>query len=351
MNRIIKEDIQQIINKELPWEQLYGKTILITGATGMLASYMVYTISVLNQKNLKLSDQIKVILLVRDIRKAYDKFSPYFEKEMLDIIEWDGTKVNIDQKIDYIIHAASTADSSQYLIHPVETILPNVLGTYSLLELAQKNHVNKFLFFSSASAYGKIKDKEVIEENDSGYLNPGDIRSCYGESKRMGENMCVSYAHEYGVNTCCVRISHTYGPTMNIEKDTRVFAEFVRNVLNNQNIEMKSEGTAKRAFCYISDATTAFFLLLLKGVSGEIYNMCNAECFVSIAELAHIFTTLYPEKNLSVIYKKREKTDSYSENKNANDVINSNKKLIALGWNPQVNLINGFKRTVESFMY
>lgn len=317
----------------------------------MLASYIVYTISALNQRKLEFAEKIKVILLVRNVRKAHDKFDAYFAEELIDIIEWDGTKIDIEKKIDYIIHAASTADSSQYLVHPVETILPNVLGTYSLLELAKKNRVNKLLFFSSASAYGKIKDKEVIEENDSGYLNPGDIRSCYGESKRMGENMCVSYAHEYGVNTCCVRISHTYGPTMNIEKDTRVFAEFVRNVLNNQNIEMKSEGTAKRAFCYISDATTAFFLLLLKGVPGEIYNMCNAECFVSIVELAHIFTTLYPEKNLSVIYKKREKTDSYSENKNANDVINSNKKLIALGWNPQVNLMNGFKRTVESFMY
>lgn len=346
MNEVIREDINDILNKKIPWEKLSGKTVLITGATGMLASYMVYTVAALNQLTSADTEKTHMILAVRNIGKAHRQFG---ELPKTEIVPWEGGEIQIDRRVDFIVHAASSADSSLYMPHPVETMLPNVIGTYYLLELARKNPVEGFLFFSSASTYGKISGKQCIEEDDSGYLNPGEVRSCYGESKRMGENMCISYAHEYRVPACCVRISHTYGPTMNLEQDTRVFAEFVRNVVEGQDIVMKSEGTAKRAFCYLSDAAAAFWTVLLKGTPGQIYNMCNSECFVSIRELADTLAALFPEKGLKVIHVQRDIGDSYSENRNANDVVNSNGKLKSLGWVPCVGIREGFFRTIRSF--
>ena len=253
------------------------------------------------------------------------------------------------EKVNYIVHAASSADSRMYLSNPVQTLLPNTVGTWRLLELAKADSAEGFLFFSSASAYGKVTGKDIITENDDGYIHPGDVRSCYGESKRMGENMCASYAHQYHVPACSVRMSHTYGPTMDLCSDSRVFAEFISNILYNENIEMKSDGMAKRAFCYLSDATTAFFLLLLTGMPGDVYNMCNSECFTSIYELAELLVSMYPDKGLQVVRKNRNADDSYAENKNANCVINSNNKLKDLGWRPRIGLREGFARTITAF--
>lgn len=312
----------------------------------MLASYMVYTAGVLNQRASTDAEKVHMILAVRNMEKARRQFG---EQPEVEIIPWAGGQIQLERGVDFIIHAASSADSSLYVPQPVETMLPNVIGTYYLLEYARKHPIEGFLFFSSASAYGKVCGKAYITEDDSGYLNPGEVRSCYGESKRMGENMCVSYAHEYRVPACCVRISHTYGPTMNLGQDTRVFAEFVRNVVEGKNIVMKSEGTARRAFCYISDAAAAFWLILLKGAAGQIYNMCNSACFLSIQELADMLVDLFPEKHLKVIHVGREKNDTYAENKNANEVVNSNEKLKKLGWSPGIGVQEGFSRTIRSF--
>lgn len=348
MSRIIEEDVRCILSKDLPWKKLENCSILITGASGMLASYLVFTIGQYMQDH---SDSgISLYLAVRNRTKAEKRFGALLEVPNLFVVSWDGeSDLDADLKPDYIIHAASIADSSMYLTNPVETIVPNVIGTWKLLELARRHPVKGFLFFSSASAYGKVTGKEVIREEDSGYLQPQAVRSCYGESKRMGENLCASYASEYGVPAFAVRISHTYGPTMNLRGDSRVFAEFVRNIVDHEDIVMKSDGRAKRAFCYISDATEAFLRILLCGVPGQVYNMCNDEAFVSIAELAQKMTLLFPERKLKVCRIERVAGDTYSENKNANSDVLATEKLRALGWKPTVTIEEGFRRTVMSF--
>lgn len=348
MKKIIQEDITALLRADLPWKQLNGSSILITGASGMLASYLVFTIIQYMKTNEDCG--IKLYLAVRNMEKAEKRFGQLLDDPNVFVIYWDGvSEISEEIEPDYIIHAASIADSSMYLVKPVETALPNIVGCWRLLELARKHPIKGFLFFSSGGAYGKVTGKNVIREEDSGYLLPQDVRSCYGESKRMGENLCASYASEYGVPAFSVRISHTYGPTMNLRGDSRVFAEFVRNVVDHENIIMKSDGTAKRAFCYISDATEAFLRILLKGTPGQVYNMCNDEAFVSIAELAEKMTQLFPERNLKVCRALRSSDDNYSENKNANTDVLSTEKLRGLGWQPKVSIEEGFRRTVLSF--
>jgi len=348
MNPVITEDVIGLLEKDIPWKRFDGHTILITGASGMLASYLVFTIAQYMRCNVDCG--ITLYLAVRNMEKAKERFGSLLDCPNVLITYWDGTS-EIAEGIepDYIIHAASIADSSMYLTKPVETALPNIIGCWRLLELARKHAVKGFLFFSSDITYGKVSGKQVICEEDSGYLLPQDVRSCYGESKRMGENLCASYASEYGIPAVAVRISHTYGPTMNLRDDSRVFAEFVRNIVDHENIVMKSDGNAKRAFCYISDATEAFFRILLFGTPGQVYNMCNDEAFVSIAELAEKMTRLFPERNLSVCRVSRKAEDCYAENKNANTVVLSTEKLRNLGWKPTVKIEEGFRRTVMSF--
>lgn len=348
MNWVIRDDVARILSCDLPWQEFARRTVLITGASGMLASYLVFTLAEWMRRNPECGTRL--LLAVRSEDKARRRFGALLERPGVETVLWRGTEpVEPPCPVDYIVHAASIADSSRYLTCPVETLEPNVIGTWRLLELARRRPVKGFLFFSSGSAYGKVSGGAAIREEDSGFLLPQEVRSCYGESKRMGENLCASYAHEYHVPACSVRISHTYGPTMDLRGDSRVFAEFVRNIVDGEDIVLKSDGSAKRAFCYLSDAAEAFFRILLLGRPGAVYNMCNDEQFVSIRELAEKLAGQFPERALRVVFRPRSKGDPYAENKNANTDVLSTEKLRALGWRPAVSIEAGFRRTVASF--
>lgn len=347
MTSIEYEDIKRILAAEIPWNQLLGKAILVTGATGMLASYMAFVVIELMRQNT--SSGGRLILAAHHPEKAAACFGDLLNTPGVEVIAWDGTsEVALQEMPEVIVHAASIADSSRYLTNPVETILPNTIGTWRLLEVAREHPACKFLFFSSASAYGKVRDAYHITEADDGHIIPFELRSCYGESKRLGEALCAAYAAEYGVEAMAVRISHTYGPTMNVRSDTRVFAEFVRNIIDGSDIIMKSDGTSHRAFCYIADACEAFFRVLLLGTPGQVYNMANDRQFVSILELAKTLAGLFPERNITVAQAQRTTDDTYSENYNANAEVISANKLRSLGWEPHTSIEEGFRRTITS---
>jgi UDP-glucuronate decarboxylase len=350
MNNIVCEDMQFIYNSGIDWGLFKNSAILISGATGMLPSYMTTFLLYLCERHPEYN--IKVIALARNKEKAYKRFTEYFDKDYFHLILTDVCEpVIIEQKVDYIIHAASFASPQYYGVDPVGTLLPNILGTYQLLQLSQQHNVKGFLFFSSGEIYGQVFDKDSISESDYGYLDPVNIRSCYGESKRMGENICKSYQHQYGIPAKIVRIFHTYGPTMDIENDNRVFAEFVSDIVHNRDIVMKSDGTPVRPFCYITDAIVAFFMVLLNGNPGEAYNVSNSECLISMRDLAETLVSIFPEKQLKVIRKDREKSNVYIENTKPNTAVANCNKIKELGWTPKYNIYEGFKRTIESFIY
>ena len=183
------------------------------------------------------------------------------------------------ESVDYIIHAASQANTKLFYSDPVGTLSANTIGTYNLLKYANEKKVKGFLFFSSGAVYGDTSiATEFIKENQYYQIDPLEITSCYSESKKMAENMCFSFYKQFNLPIKIIRIGHTYGPGINLN-DGRVFSDFIKNILDNKDLVIKSDGEAKRAFCYITDAINAFFLVLFNGKSGEAYNMSNNEIF------------------------------------------------------------------------
>jgi nucleoside-diphosphate-sugar epimerase len=341
-NKIIQEDLQKIINNDLDWSRFNNSTFLITGACGMLASYIVFTLMYLNKENVDAN--IKVIGICRNKDKAKKKFISIMDHPMFSIVYQDiESKIDIDQKIDYIVHAASLTNAQHYAINPVGVISLNVFGTKNLLEFARKKNVRGFLYFSSGDVSGVV-DKELIDEGDYGYLDPTDIKNCYSESKRISENMCQCWNYQYDVPTYIVRPDHTYGPTMDLENDDRVFAQFVSDVINNRDIVVRSDGSAERTFCYIADATEGFFRVLINGSAGGVYNISNNNAHISIRGLAEILVSLFPERCLSVVYKDRKRV----EYKDKIRPILSTEKIKQLGYSPFFSIKEGFRRTINS---
>lgn len=345
-DNIILQDMKNIYSREVPYSQLKGKTVLVTGATGMLASYVVYFLIWLNEYE---RYDINIVVLVRSKEKCRNRFGKYVDKSYFHIFFDDICKpLQIKKDIDYIIHAASLASPQYYGKSPVEVAAPNVVGTYYLLQFAKEKCVRGFLYFSSVDVYGGMpKGIGAFSEQKLGVMDPLAEHSCYGESKRMGETWCASFAREYDVPVKIARIGHTYSPTMDVENDPRVFASFMKCILAGNNIVMHSDGSAMRPFCYVADAVAAFFLILLKGESGEAYNVCNDQQFISIAELGKVLVALESGKNLQVVYKKRNPQDDYMENFINKANCPSADKLRKLGWQCYWSVYDGFKRVLD----
>lgn len=343
-NPVIEEDLRCIVALDLPWSEFSGKTIFVAGAAGFLPAYMVETLCFLNETA---GTSCSVIALVRNRDKAEVRFGHLLQRADFRLHVQDVTSpIEVAGPIDFLIHAASQASPKYFGRDPAGTLLANTVGTYNLLELARKREA-AFLFFSSGEVYGKPIKNGPVSENDYGTLDPTDIRSCYGESKRLGETMCVAWHHQYGVPTKIVRISHTYGPGMDLE-DGRVFADFVANIVRREDIALKSDGSARRPFCYLADATAAFFTVLLRGKNGQAYNVANEECEISVGELARLLVQLFPERKLSVKFTGAAPPSGYVPAVIQGGLPDTT-KLGKLGWRPVIGLEEGFRRTVRSF--
>lgn len=344
MNKVLIQDFKYIFSdKKIDWSKLAGKTIVFSGANGFLPMYMIKTLLYIN--SIKMYNPINIVCLVRNIKKAQSCFGEFFFQPNIQFIEQDVCeKLNYESDVDYIVHAASQASPKYFFSDPVGTINANVLGTNNLLRFAFEKKVKSFLFFSTGEVNGDIFDKKnLVSENDYGVVDPLIVRNCYSESKRMGENMCVCWYKQYNVPAKIVRPSHTYGPGFNLE-DGRVFASFVSSILKNKNIVIKSDGLAKRSFCYVADAVRAYFLVLLNGENGQAYNVSN-DYEISIKQLAELLINISENNNIKIEY-------DYDKNKISSASLHGlldNKKVKELGWSPNIKEEEGFKRTIESF--
>lgn len=341
---VVKADMDDLINRDIPYEMLKDKTVLVTGATGMLAYYFTLTLMHLN---LVKGYNIKVLALVRSRKKAEAKFAGFLDDENFNLLAQDVcTPIEWDGDINYIFHAAGAA--SPYFIKndPTGIIAANTQGTVNVLELARSKSIENIVYPSTREIYGKVEDVDFVRETDMGVFDPLEARSCYPESKRMAETILKSYMVQYGIPFTVLRIAHSYGPGMIIGNDGRVMADFITNAVNSTDIVMKSDGMAERAFCYVSDAVAAIFLAMLKGERGEAYNLANETEPMAIRDVARLISELFPERGIKVVFEISSDTSGYCNYKRKGlDTT----KLEALGWKPTVKLRDGLRSTVLSF--
>ena len=337
---LIEEKYQDVINK------LKGKKIFVTGSTGMITSYLcLFLISLAETYN------IKLILQCRNEKKAEKIYGEYIGKPFINIATLNFEKGEYpDIKPDYIIHAASAASTKFFVETPVDVMGPNIVGTWNLLNYAKENHIDKFLFFSSNSIYGEGGiTKDVLTEEDYGIVDPLNERSSYIESKRASEQMCRAFWKQYKVPTSIIRICHTYGPTFDIENDSRIIPRTIKKILNGENVEIYKDPHSVIQYTYIADMTAAILTVLTKGENGEAYNSGGDE-IVKMDDVIEWMFDAVDSISSRLIEKEMDSNYNFAQGKGVNFVKLSNDKIRAIGWNPMFTNKDGFKRMVRSYM-
>lgn len=341
------EDVAAIIQRGLPWGALSGCQVVVTGAGGFLGGYLARTLIALNTSGV-LAQPVSVLAMVRDVDRARERFSDLLADPNFCLLAWDLNSIGVPDlgNSQYVFHAASQASPRFYGSDPVGTLMPNTVGTAALLEaLRRGGDARGFLFVSSSEVYGVVSADTSLRETQYGVVDPATVRACYAESKRLGESMCVAWHKQHAVPTFIVRPFHTYGPGLQ-PQDGRVFADFAFNVVRGENIVMNSDGRARRAFCYVTDAIAGFFSVLLGGTPAQPYNVANPTGELSVMELAQLLVGLFPEKNLSV--ERRFQAGGGYLSSAYNRLIPNVERLEGLGWRAQVRPADGFRRMIEA---
>ncbi len=339
-SRIYLEDLDTAIEQSPGIEEMARKSILITGASGLIGSFIV---DILMRYNKIKGGNIKVYAAGRSIEHLSNRFNQIRCSE-LKYVRYDALEpLRFNFGVDYIIHAAGNAYPAAFNGDPVGTIIATANGTYNLLEYGRTHGAKRFLFVSSGEVYGKgnMEVNEFDEEYSRGELDSMAPRSSYPSSKRTAETLCASYGRQYGLDTVVVRPCHTYGPTMT-KADNRASAQFINNALNGEDIILKSTGTQVRSYCYVVDCGSAILAVLMNGIAGEAYNCSNPNAKVSIAGFAQIVASVAGRKVIQV-----EGTDADFADRTfiPRQVLNS-QKIEKLGWKGRFNVQSGVAHTL-----
>lgn len=324
-------------------ERFYKKKILISGATGMLGRCLIDLLMYWK----KISKcEFEIIALSRNKEKAETYFEKYWKDSGFRYVSCDVNETIPEcGDVDYVLHAASNTHPMQYAKDPIGTIDTNVFGTKHMLDYAVRNGAERFCFFSSVEVYGEnICDVERFVERDLGYIDCNTLRAGYPEAKRLGETMCNAYYEAYSLDFVIVRLSRIYGPTMS-ETDSKVIAQFLKNVAKNEDIELKSDGKQKYSYTFVTDAVAAIMYALLEGETGEAYNIADPGSEVVIGDIAAYIAEKAKRKVVSQMTNKEEQK-GFSNSKKA---ILDSSKLQKLGWMSRIHMQEGIMYLLDSW--
>ena len=332
-NALYQQDLRNIVS--MPGiETLHGKTILITGATGMVGTHLIDALMLLGD--------VKVYAVGRDKNRAMDRLGSYYDSPLFTFVEQDVcNKFPSDIKPDIIIPLASNTHPLAYSQYPVETMLINIKGAEHALNLAVETGAT-VLYPSTVEVYGNAIGEDTFSEDYTGKLNLSTSRSCYTESKRSVEAMCQSFIAEKGAKVKIVRLSRLFGPTM-LMTDSKASSQFIKKALAHEDIILKSEGNQLFSYTYITDAVRAMLHVLIYGEVGTAYNISCESCDVRLKEFAGLCAQ-YNGKD--VIFELPSETERKGFSV-AQKAVLDNSRLRSIGWTPLYNMKEALWRTLD----
>ena len=341
-SRIIEQDMEKLSRSlKKHWDNFENRKFVITGAGGFLGKYFVLLLEYLNNHVLK--HPTTVYCIDNFITGFNDTIKPdenirFFHQDIVYPVE-------IDDDVDYIIHAAGIASPLYYTKHPIETMDVTTIGTRNMLELAQQKEVKGILFTSSSEVYGDPPNNCVpTPETFNGNVSISGPRACYDESKRFAEILCVSFWRVYQVPVKIVRYFNVYGPGSR-PNDYRVLPNFIERGLMGEPLQVHGVGVNTRSYCYISDAVEATFKVLFSDANGEAFNIGNPSQEISVLDLAHLVAKLLDDKVKVKRIKPPHPVYAASDPKRRCPDIS--KLQSATEFDPQYNLTEGIRRTIQ----
>lgn len=328
MTSLELEDIKTIAGLPYTWEKLNGKTLMISGGTGFVGTFIS---DVIRYRNEHYGSNTKIVSLSRHGGESDNTV----EKIAADITK----PIQYDGPVDFILHLASNTHPAQYAKDPVGTITTNIIGCDNLLKLAVEKKISRFLLASSVEIYGQGTE-EPMNEKYCGYIDCNNARAGYNEAKRTCEALCRSYESQYGVDVVIARLARTVGADH--KKDTKAMAQFMDKAVAGEDIVLKSKGNQRFSYSYIADTASGVLKVLLDGIGGEAYNVSDEDEGMTLGDYAGFMAGLAGKK---VVFEIEENT---SVSKASYALLNID-KLKAIGWKPMYTVSDGLRRTYQIY--